>query len=123
MRTTVRAELKRLHSPDADPVTFVPVSDDNFSIFLQAMIGREGSDAEESFDFVVCTPKWLDQQCSVSGAVILGVGYIVVNRYKHDEIEEAISRLCASTEGDTWDELARKLSQFARWEFEGYVAR
>lgn len=56
----MKAELKRLHSPDVyDLSSFVPVDAERFSVFVQAMIGPVGDDSSESFDIVVCSPASL----------------------------------------------------------------
>src|SRR5262252_2826931 len=56
MAEQMRAVLRRLHSPDADPLNeFAPDDPESFAIFVQALVGPEGSEGEESFGFTVCT--------------------------------------------------------------------
>lgn len=116
----MRAQLKRLHSPDADLKSFHPAKEDDFSIFVQAMIGHEGSSTEESFGFVVCTPKWLDKHCCEAGKPIFGAGYIIVNEFRYDEVVSIIAALCRSIDGKSWGDLAGKLSRYGEWEFADY---
>lgn len=118
----MRAELKRLHSPDADLKSYRPGPEADFSILLQAMIGYEGGDAEESFSFVVCTPGWLRDLCLKSGGPIFGASHMVVDAFDYYEIEAALKRLCRSIEGRDWGELAGKLSRYGAWEFADYKA-
>ena len=48
----IRAELKFLFSPDADPLeSFVPSGP--FGILVMAMIGPAGQEGHESFDFML----------------------------------------------------------------------
>jgi hypothetical protein len=52
-----------LHSPDADALAeFTPEDPEDFALLVQAMVGPRGEEAEESFNFVVCTPRWFDAQ-------------------------------------------------------------
>ncbi|MEU7142892.1 hypothetical protein ABZ942_25840 [Nocardia sp. NPDC046473] len=50
----MKAELKRIHSPDAN-LEKGPLPSD--ALFVQLMIGLIGGSGEESFDLVVCTPE------------------------------------------------------------------
>ncbi len=117
----MRAELKGLHSPDADLRIFTPSRPDNFGLLVQAMIGFEGSDASESFDVIVCSPAWLHDQCLKTGSGIFGTHHLVMNDFDYGRIESMLSQLCKSTEGRDWNELAMKLSCYGAWEFGSYV--
>jgi len=56
------AEIKRLHSPDVyDLATFAPDDPEDFGFLLQIMAGTLGSEGEESFNVVVCTPRWVSR--------------------------------------------------------------
>src|SRR5699024_5557028 len=114
-RKSVRAELKRLHSPDADLKGFRPENGADFSVLVQAMIGCEGSEAEESFGFVVCTPGWMSRHCTEVGKPIFGSSYIVVNSFSYDDLVSAIAALCRATEGKSWNDVAEKLSRYGHW--------
>lgn len=58
MTNTVRAKLRFLHSPDADPLErFAP--NGAFGILVMAIVGPVDAPGEESFDFMLCTPDWL----------------------------------------------------------------
>src|SRR2546427_11708854 len=105
----MRAKLKHLHSPDVDFRKYRPEGD-RFSFLVQAMIGPEGSDASESFDIVVCTPRWLADNCREP---MWGRHMLIVSRYDVDEIRGMIERYCDSCEGKDWDTIAQRLSRIA----------
>lgn len=58
----MNAKLKRLHSPDIYNLeNYQPECAGSFCFLLQAMIGPEGEEGEESFDIEVCTPAWIEK--------------------------------------------------------------
>jgi hypothetical protein len=116
----MKAELKRLHSPDVvDLRAFVPLDPERFSLFVQAMVGPAGEDSTESFDFVVCTPAWLRERIESAGPM-LGLHHVIVLRYDYDELFRFIRTFCERSEGKTWQEVAAKLGRLGRWEFDEY---
>ena len=113
----MRAHLKHLHSPDVDFRDYWPAKEDNFSFLLQAMIGPEGSDASESFDIVVCTPKWLSANCNDP---MWGRHMMIVPSYDLEKIKQTITSYCSSCVGNDWESIAVLLSRIGKWEFEDY---
>ena len=80
----MRAELKSLHSPDADPLRdFAPVGP--FGLLVQAMIGPHEQEGYESFDFMLCTPEWFASNMRSD----IEMGDIICS--------SAISTICASS--------------------------
>ncbi len=118
--STIQPVLKRLHSPDVMNLeTFFPADPNCFSFLLQAMFGPEGSEGEESFDILVCTPGWLASEVERKGLVD-GRHHLVVGNFDLAQIRSflvAYARNCASK---TWPEAATKLSRLGKWEFEDY---
>jgi hypothetical protein len=116
----MRAELKRLHSPDADPLhTYRPADSESFGIFVQAIVGPAGEEGEESFDFMLCTPHWLASRPS---EIILGQHHLIVRRFDYGAIEKFVSDFCARCEGATWNDVAHNVTALGRWEFDDYRA-
>ena len=113
----MKAALKHLHSPDVDFRDYRPEAADNFSFLLQAMIGPEGNDASESFDILVCSPRWLLENCHEPR---WGRHMLIVPKYDLTKIREIIEMHCSSCEGRDWDTIGELLSRIGRWEFEDY---
>ncbi|MGE4336806.1 MAG: immunity 8 family protein [Pigmentiphaga sp.] len=118
----MRAELKSLHSPDANLLTYVPIDPTSFALLVQAMIGPVGSAAAESFDLVLCTPDWLSRQLSENRKPFFGAQHLIVDQYDYERLWASISDLCSSIEGHDWNEVASKLNVYAAWEFADYVS-
>ena len=115
-----RAALRRLHSPDVhDLKTFVPPDPFRFGLLIQAMIGPEDEDGEESFDFFVCTPQWLNEELEHKQHV-LGRHRLFVRRYDMLSIERVMKHLCSQAAGSDWSEISEFLSRYGKWEFEDY---
>jgi len=118
----MKAELKYLHSPDVGNLSFEsysPENPDNFLLLVQAMIGPLGEKGEESFDFLVCTPKWLSNELE-NIDFLFGKAYLFVREYNYKVIRKTIEDLCDRTYGDNWNVISQKLSRFGYWEFEDY---
>lgn len=114
------AELKRLHSPDIyDLENYQPDDSEEFGFLLQAMVGPKGKDGEESFDINVCTPKWLKENNGRS-SIIIGRHYLIVGEYNYKSISEFIQGYLRTCSGDSWSEVAEKVSRLGKWEFEDY---
>jgi hypothetical protein len=117
----MKAEVKRLHSPDAlDLRRYEPEQPDDFSILIQILVGPVGSEGEESFDVEVVTPKRLATRASQKGP-ISGRHLLIVNTFDYDTIAKWIHRVVASCEGVTWTAVADRLGRIGRWEFEDYT--
>lgn len=118
--TIVQATLKRLHSPDVDDLeTIVPTEPDRFGILIQAMFGPEGLDGEESFDVLVCTPRWLADEVKRVGTLI-GRHHLIVDAFDLAQLRAFLEGYARSSSGRTWQEVAAKLARIGRWEFEDY---
>lgn len=112
----MRAELRRLHSPDVDRLeTWHSPSQTEFAVFIQAMIGPEGAAGEEAFNFVVTGPSEPG-----SKAYRWEKSRLVVGQCDYDLLTSAVRGLCDEAEGETWQDVAASLSRYLDWEFEGY---
>jgi hypothetical protein len=116
----MRASLRRLHSPDVDLSSFWPDDPCNFGFLLQAFIGPENELGDESFSFVVCTPRWLEVK--LEGRIMFGSHHLIVPGYDLHAIESYLKRHCDRCIGASWQEIASKLAKVGQWEFEDYRA-
>lgn len=117
----VQPVLKRLHSPDTfDLESFHPDEPDYFCVLVQAMFGTATVPGEESFDILVCSPKWLASEVEREG-VVVGRHYLIVASFDFERIRAFLGRYADECVGATWDEVAAKLGRLGRWEFEDYT--
>ncbi len=118
----MQAVLKGLHSLDlsvGDVKTYLPDEQDNFGFILRAMIGPLDGEGEESFDIVVCTPKWLIEKYGPSD-ILLGLHKLIVFKYDYDRLRGFIEKFLMRCSGSSWHEVGQKANLLGQWEFEAY---
>ena len=115
----MKAEIRGYHSPDVDLENWTPDNLGCFGFLLQVFVGPQGADGEESFDFIVGTPSWLEQIYG-RGAVVLGHSHVIVFEYEFEKIRHAIERLVSHVEGDDWEGIATRIARYGAWEFDDY---
>src|SRR5437588_7617498 len=115
----MRAELRRIHSPDVpDLPSWAPASDD-WAILLQLLVGPHGLPGEESFDLTVCTLGWITVRVQKEGIVDLR-HHVVVSEFDYDRLDRYLRKRVAACQGETWEQVAMGLNRLAHWEFEDY---
>lgn len=112
--------LKELHSPDIDLDSYCPDEPDCFGILVQAFFGPSDGTGKESFDILICTPKWLDREL-VEDMIISGRHRLIVRRYDLAAIYRFLSKYAQHCKSATWHEAAQKLGRLGNWEFEDYA--
>ncbi|MCW5971452.1 MAG: immunity 8 family protein [Blastocatellales bacterium] len=116
----MKAEIKSMYSPDIDDLSnYSPPDTENFCFLLQLIAGPASEKGEESFDILVCTPRWLLENLKQED-VLIGRHYLIVKEYDFNRISHKIHKFVARCEGSNWDEVASKLSRLGHWEFEDY---
>jgi Immunity protein 8 len=115
----MNAELRALVTIEHEPIGSVRPESDSFCISLRALVGPSGEPGEESFDFDVCSPAWLEAQLE-SRAIIGGRFLLIARNYDPPKIENDVRRRVAQATGKDWQEVAAKIARWSRWEFEDY---
>jgi hypothetical protein len=117
----IAAQVKHIYTWSMDDLeSHVPPDPGNFCIIVRAMVGPRGQDGEESFDINVCTPQWLTERVEREGFV-LGMHHLFVAIFDPVEIRALIAKLMERYSGNSWREVADKLSRVGQWEFEGQI--
>jgi hypothetical protein len=113
-------EIKELHSPDIyDLISYEPFPEDSFCFLVQLIAGPQGQEGEESFDVMICSPKWIMENVKEDEPLI-GRHYLIMKKYNFDLLWYTIQSYCKLCEGKIWIECAEKLSRLGKWEFEDY---
>lgn len=116
----MKPELKRIHSPDVfDLENPLLREDEPYCVLVQAMFGPEGVDGEESFDMLVCNSSWLE--AAAAKGAFSGRHYFIVNRFCVNDIRDFWEKVSRESAGETWDDVAKNLAKYGKWEFEDYI--
>lgn len=70
----------------------------------------------------VCSPEWLARRCRDEGFVD-GRHTVVttVDGYREETLRTFLTRRVEQVSGETWREIAGKVSRLGHWEFEDYT--
>ncbi|MDQ0062461.1 Imm8 family immunity protein [Paenibacillus harenae] len=90
---------------------------DDFLLSGTACIGTKESSAGDYFDFTVITPKALEKKIRTTN-FIYGRGYFIVSEFNYAIIKEKIVSIISNCNGESWEEIALKLSPYFYWEYE-----
>jgi len=116
----MRAEIKAILTPDVEDLsTYQPDDPEIFGFLLQLLIGPKNAEGEESFQMMVCTPKWMLENFP-KDRILLGSHHLIVFEYNYQALMKYLYRYVGTLDADTWQELAQKVTQLGAWEFENY---
>ena len=99
----MRATLKEMYSIEL-PVKleeYLPAHPENVGLSIRLIVGPEGNDSGESFDLLVCTPDWINEQFTQVSS-IWGRHMLIVPRYDHALIRQKISHQVSTCQGEDW---------------------
>jgi hypothetical protein len=114
----MQAVLKSLHSPDVPNLaSYLADEEETFGFLLEAEVGTADVEGADIFSIMVCTPRWLIEEYR-SSDMMLGLHKIIVFKYDYLQLRHFIEKYLRHCSGDTWEEIARKVSLLGRWEFE-----
>lgn len=115
----MKADLVDLDIVGHDNWSFWPEDIEYFCVSLEALVRPTGSEGYEIFKFDVCSPKWFaEKEIPLEPKFVRH--WVLINEYDEGKIKGLVKDLIESTSGETWHEVAEKLSRYMFWEFEDY---
>ena len=111
-----KPDLKYLISTQLDEGK-LPEKPEDCSIHIEANIGIEGEDASDIFSFNVVTIKFLERDDKPRW----GRGYLIVERFSWDIVENSVNKLLRHCQGDNWEEIAKEINKEMHWEYDKYI--
>jgi hypothetical protein len=118
-RGTMRAVIRSIESSDVDVDTYRPRDPLDDGRWIRLIVGPDDGPGDESFDVLVCTPRWLTREVERDGSRIVRHTLLMPVfdlREAMRHLRTEVSRLA----GRDWQELARGLAQVGHWEFQDY---
>jgi len=88
---------------------YQPHDETNFSFLLQIMVGVRGEDGEESFDAIVCTPKWIFSNLKKKD-LLFGYHHLIVQEYDYALMVAKIKKFIGNLGSRDWKDVAEKMS-------------
>jgi hypothetical protein len=114
----IRAELKDWFSPDVPEVWKWRPKSLDVRYYLELTIGTEDSPGGDLFGFTVVSPQALIE--SETKPAMWGRHHLIVMDYSWQTVLDQVNKVLDICEGETWSEVAGKLSRYFYWEFEDY---
>lgn len=108
-----------IDSTTIDLDAYSPEDKGYFGFWIEFRIGIDGEIGADDFRLFVCTPKWLEHECTHDQA-IWGRHTLIVCAYDLPKIKKEISKCIENCNGDTWEKFTNQISKYTAWEFEGY---
>lgn len=112
----MKAEVRHFLSPDVDLSSFQPDDPENFTFLLQVIVGPHGSEGDESLQFIVCTPRSLENRFE-SEEIITGHSLLIADTPDIATILTFVRRLIERIEAETWAGVASRLARIGLYEF------
>ena len=108
-----------IDSATIDLETFQPDEPNYFGMWVNLRVGPDDSSAADDYRLFVCSPKWLERECS-SRTVVWGRHMLIVSEYDFHLIKSTIEQCVSGCHGENWTKIAQKVARYASWEFEDY---
>jgi len=116
----MRAEIRGYSlTENEDRSSYEPGEQQVFGFTLLFEIGIRGQEGADFFEVDVASPGFLER--GLSQPVFLRHTLLATD-YNIPEAVVLVRKYVEAQEADSWEELARKISRVARWEFEDYRA-
>ena len=118
----LRAKIKSIEItevPDLNPESYLPDDCEDFQCTFGLSIGPSDAESAELFYLTVCTPKRLAKTCERDG-LVWGRHHLIVPHYDLKTITQTLVKFVEGCSGDSWPDVALKVSRLASWEFEDF---
>lgn len=118
----MKVVLKKIYSYDVIEKLseYIPDNPSYFCLDVILEIGLQNSESSDLFYLTICSIDWFSQQVNEQSSYFTQY-HLVVKDFDFEKIENEIKSKLIRISGKDWNELANKISRFARWEYEDYM--
>jgi hypothetical protein len=118
----MRAKVKDWFSPDVPEVCkWQPQSLDDLHYYLEMTIGPDNEPGGQLFGLMVVSPHaWRARPSSSRlNRLLEDRRHLFLTEYSWQAVLDYVNKVLDICQDETWPEVARKLSQYFYWEYEG----
>ena len=113
------AELKSIDFYHGSLKTYAPDASAPFEFQVTLLVGPKGQLGEELFVVTICNALALAEEAK--RGPVFGAGRLIVTNFEYDQFRRTVEAYCARCTGETWTEVALKVSRLGAWEFGDHV--
>ncbi len=114
----MKAEIRSILSAEIENVwTYSPDPTKPFCFTVNLLLSLPGEEFVEWFYVTVLNSLAIAEMCE-GGSYYRAYASVVMERFEFDVFERFVTEFISRCEGDTWEEIARQISQLASWEME-----
>ena len=108
------------HSADIDEIwNWDPSPSQEIFVNVEFVIGAGESEAGDTFQAMIVNTSALQKRAT--GKTILDLrGYLLVQEFNWNNILTYVEKIATDCKGETWEEVAHKLSKRLLWEYEDH---
>lgn len=114
-------ELKEIYSRDifVGLHEYIPENKYFFEIDLILVIGVKGENGGDIFYLTVCSSSSISE-VSKNCHFLSKDGYLIVDEYDFFNIKKIIEDYLSTIAENNWEDVAKRINCFAKWEFDNY---
>lgn len=110
-----------------EPEDHTPLDPGYFGYHAQVFIGSADDSWSNSFDVVVCTPRWLAdnfqhgvlaRSAYESSNLLYGNSLVLMQTWDPVELRRSIESICSDTVGLEWGPVANSIGRWLPWEYQ-----
>ena len=115
----MQAELQTIEFQEGEIWHAVVTPGEPFCITVRIEVGIKGEPGADAFKFEVCSPEYLALELE-SHSAMWGSSRLIMKEFDTVAIEAHVQKRLRHDSDTSWEKVAHRVGQWARWEFADY---